>query len=219
MLGSAQPNAKRRLERGPKVMRRIFLTGQLYLWISWFVLFAIYLTTVYKQNTYPSAVGVFGLLLILYYAEGMEIAVATLADKQAEQISSVKAKKALQTIKRDTEWFFAQRQVFVVTIVTLMSLLTTFDTIYLPYYPDAWPITKDTLSWINLPFLFTLSFTTFTVLWWCQVFPKRLALRNSVTFLHQSSLLMRPIKVIGALNLPGPADQLVWLATKYTSFS
>ena len=208
------------------MFRRTLFSGHLYLWISWLILLAIYLTTVFMKGAYGGAVAVLLSLLILYYAEGMEIAVATLADKQEEQIDLPRAKRALQIIKGNTEWFFAQRQVFVVTIVTFMSLMTNFDVIYVPFYAKPFylefgeKVSAPLLGiGLNLPFLFTLVFTTFTILWWCQVFPKRLALRNSVRFLHQSALLMTPIRGLGALNLPGPADQLVWLATRYTIFS
>ncbi len=162
---------------------RIFLRGQLYLWIIWLGLLAIYFDTVYQTGEYRNAILVFVLLVILYFAEGMEIAVATLADKQIAQIESVRARKALEFIKRDAEWFFAQRQVFVVTIVSFMSLMTTFPVIYVPFYKavGSKDLSLSLYGWtlpLDLPFWFTLIFTSFTILWWCQVFPKRLALRN-----------------------------------------
>ncbi len=204
------------------MVRHVVLS--LVLWLVWFVLVLVYLDTVYHvPGGYLNALLVLVLLVVLYLAEGMEIAVATLADKQANQLEREPAKKALAYIKRDAEWFFSQRQVFVVTIVSFMSLMTTFPVVYVPFYG---PVGAHDLSIafkslaipIDVPFWFTLIFTSFTILWWCQVFPKRLALRNPEIFLDQSALLMLPIKAIGAINLPGPADQLVWLASKFTSF-
>lgn len=206
------------------MLRRLFLSGHLYLWILWGVLLAIYLDTVQKTGDYRNAGLVLILLVVLYFAEGMEIAVATLADKDASQLGSESAKATLNFIKVDPEWFFAQRQVFVVTIVSFMSLMTTFETIFIPFFDQS--ISKNSLSIplfsltipVDAPFWFTLIFTSFTILWWCQVFPKRLALRNSEIFLRQSALLMGPIRAIGSFNLPGPADQLVRLASRYTSY-
>lgn len=206
------------------MLRRTLFSGQFYLWIFWLFLLVIYVTTVSITGEYASAVTVFLLLIILYLAEGMEIAAATLIEKQTAQFESKRVRSALETIKRDVEWFFAQRQIFVVTIVTAVSLMTTFGKIYVPFYRAPFYLALGSVSlpsfpWkIPLPFWFALIFTSFTILWWCQVFPKRLALRNSVVFLDKSASLMWPIKGIGSLNLPGPADQLVWLATKYTSF-
>lgn len=204
-------------------MNRHFVLS-LVLWVVWLVLLAVYADTVYHVPAgYRDAILVLGLLVILYFAEGMEIAVATLADKQASQLEREPAKKALAYIKRDAEWFFSQRQVFVVTIVSFMSLMTTFPVVHVPFYGPMgahdYAITVGSFSIaIDVPFWFTLVFTSFTILWWCQVFPKRLALRNSETFLSQSAILMHPIRIIGAINLPGPADQLVWFASKYTSY-
>jgi hypothetical protein len=205
------------------MFRRIFFSGQLYFWIIWLFLLAIYFDTIYHTGDYRNAILVLILLVILYFAEGMEIAVATLADKQIAQIELERARKALAFIKKDAEWFFAQRQVFVVTIVSFMSLMTTFQLVYVPFYKalGSNDLSISLFSWtllVDVPFWFTLVFTSFTILWWCQVFPKRLALRNSEIFLHQSSMLMGPIRGIGAINLPGPADQLVWFATKFTSY-
>lgn len=192
------------------------------LWAIWLVLLIVYVDTVHHvPGGWQNALMVLVLLVILYLAEGMEIAVATLADKQTDQLERQPAKKALAYIKRDVEWFLAQRQVFVVTIVSFMSLMTTFPVVHVPFYGPMGNIDLPTpihsLS-IDVPFWFTLVFTSFTILWWCQVFPKRLALRNSEIFLAHSAGLMLPIKTIGAINLPGPAEQLVILATRYTSY-
>src|SRR5262249_43399413 len=125
--------------------------------------------------------------------------------------------------------------VFVVVIITLMSLMTAYDPIHIPFVGaicgKAVEATADAPAcdalvisiWehkfaLDAPFIFTLLFTTFSVLWFCQVFPKRLAIRNSEKFLQQSSLLWPAIRLVGSLNIPGPADALVWWARRYGGY-
>jgi len=111
----------------------IFIDRRLYLWLAWIALTVIWLWTVVLEERLFSTGVLLCLLVILYYAEGMEIAVADLLDKQIEQLDAPKARRALQQIRTRSEWYFAQRQVFVVVIITLMSLMTAYDPIHVPF--------------------------------------------------------------------------------------
>jgi hypothetical protein len=199
---------------------QILRSGRLYLWVAWAALFVVWMDTVVTQRAYLSLAIVIVCLLILYFAEGMEIAAAELLDKDPKQLASPSATKVLNGIKQDKEWFFAQRQVFVVAIISLMTLLTSYKTITVPFvgqeYIDLPFVGRTELS--DVAALFSFLLTSLTVLWWCQVFPKRLAIRNSERFLHQSAFIWRPLKLIGMFNMPGPADGLVWLAKNYTGY-
>jgi hypothetical protein len=203
------------------------------LWIVWVGLLVIWVYTSLEQQRYASMAIVTICLLILFFAEGLEIAVADLLDKQASQLGSDSAIRILKEVAAVPEWFFAQRQVFVVVIISLMSLMTNYDYIQVPLAGCFKPASASAnvpqdcqsllLPYLNIPFdapfWFSLAFTTFTVLWWCQVFPKRLAIINSERFLALSAPLWGLIKIVGMLNIPGPADTLVEIAKRYTGFS
>ena len=150
------------------------------------------------------------LLVILYFGEGIEIAVADLLDKQPEQLSDESVRSVLKEIQERRGFFFAQRQIFVVVIIAFMTLMTSYHWIYVPGFGR--------VSSFELPFWFSLVFTTLTVLWFCQVTPKRLAVINSERFLKQSKFLWPVIKVMGRLGLPGPSDHIVSLMERWSGY-
>lgn len=153
---------------------------------------------------------VLALLVILYFGEGIEIAVADLLDKQPDQLSDESVRSVLKEIQERRGFFFAQRQIFVVVIIAFMSLMTSYRWLYVPGFGR--------VESFELPFWFSLVFTTLTVLWFCQVTPKRLAVINSERFLKQSKFLWPVIKVMGKLGLPGPSDQIVSLMERWSGY-
>ena len=101
------------------------------------------------------------LLVVLYYAEGLELAIADLLDKQPEQLADDKVRVVLKEIQKQSGFFFAQRQLFVVAIIAFTSLITSsYPWIYVPGLGK--------LSSHGIPFWFSLTFTTLTVLWFSK---------------------------------------------------
>ena len=148
------------------------------------------------QHALLSALGLL-LFIILYYAEGMEIAVADLRDKDVSQLAHEETKAALQEIQRDPEYFFAQRQIFVVAIISFVALTTESHALSVPFYGD--------VDNRVIVFLVNFLFLNLTILWFCQVLPKRLAITNSEQFFSRS-LRMKVwplIQGVGRLNIPG----------------
>jgi hypothetical protein len=186
------------------------------LWCVWALLVLIWLATLVEQwragnhaATWLALVAV-GLLFILYFAEGIELAVTDLLDKEPDQVRERAVRRTLQDIQSRSAFFYAQRQVFVVVIIAFTSLITAYAWIYVPF--------AGRVSAYGLPFWFSLVFTTLTVLWFCQVTPKRLAVLNSELFLAQSRFVWLLIKAIGALGLPNPSNQLVALIQQHSDY-
>ena len=151
------------------------------LWAIWALLFAVWAQTVYvtgvlqHDNLCLLLAGVsVVLLVILYFAEGLELAVADLRDKDPQQIHDPRLKKILVDLQGKDDFFFAHRQPFVVVIINVVSL-----SLALALY--TWPLGE--IKDPAFKFLFNLLFVTLTVLWFCQVTPKRLAIINSELFL------------------------------------
>jgi hypothetical protein len=194
------------LLRGVQVIRTTIL------WAVEILLAVVWISTLQAHAAAGSsspmvgAVIVVFLLFILYFAEGLELAFADLRDKDPEQIDRA-IMPPLREMQIDPGFFLGQRQVFVVVIISLMTLLTSYPWIAVPWSPR-----HLAAPW---PFWFSLLFTSLTVLWFCQVTPKRLAVINSEQFLRHSRWLWPIIKALGrALDLPRPADQLVWIARR-----
>jgi hypothetical protein len=179
------------------------------LWAIWALLFAIWVQTVYvtgvlqHNNLCLLLAGVsVALLVILYFAEGLELAVADLRDKDPQQIHDQRLKKILVELQsKGGDFFFAHRQPFVVVIINVVSLSLAYDALY------TWPLGE--IKEPTFKFVFNLLFITLSVLWFCQVTPKTLAIANSELFLAQSKFLWPIIKLLSIFQLPGPADQLV----------
>lgn len=189
----------------------------LILWIIWAFLLVIWVATLWQHqkehNPTPLLLAVISviLLVLLCFAEGMELAVADLLDKDASQVSDRRTRELLSVIQKNSGFFFAQRQVFVVIIVSFTSLATSYDWIYVPSHGE--------IRNQSVTFWFSLCFVTLTVLWFAQVTPKRLAVANSEAFLGYSRFVWTSIRAISLLGLPNPTDQLFYLAKRYTPFS
>jgi len=141
----------------------------------------------------------------------MELAITDLLDKEPNQLRDATVRSLLAQIQSRVGFFFAQRQVFVVVIISVLSLTTAYNWIYVPLHGQ---VTSPTAR-----FWFSLVFTTFTVLWFCQVTPKRLAVINSELFLKQSTTVWRLIKIISTLGLPNPSDLLVYTIQRNSNYS
>lgn len=187
------------------------------LWLIWLGLATIWVATNWVnwiEGDYGPAVLALldlGLLFILYFAEGIELAITDLLDKEPSQLRDPVTRRLLSEIQSKSGFFFAQRQVFVVVIISVLSLTTAYDWIQVPFYGR---VTSSSAT-----FWFSLLFTTFTVLWFCQVTPKRLAVINSELFLKQSATIWRLIKGISVFGLPDPSETLVRLIQRRSDFA
>src|SRR5205807_2495713 len=133
-------------------------------------------------------------LAVLFLAEGMELAVTDLLDKDPEQVGNVRVRAVLHEIQARRDFFLANRQVFVVAVIAFMSQSTVYPWLFVP---GAGRIgAPHVASW------FSFALTTLTVLWFAQVLPKRLAIRNSELFLDQSRPIWPLIRLVGVLGLP-----------------
>jgi hypothetical protein len=188
----------------------------LILWAVWLVLFVIWLLTLENQLSEGhyeaialAAISVV-LLFILFFAEGIELAATDLLDKQPEQLHDPATREVLAEIQARSRFFIAQRQVFVVVIISFTSLSISYDAIVLPFAGES----SDPL----FRFLFTLLFNTLTVLWFCQVTPKQLAIFNSELFLDQSRSVWGLIKLVGLLGLPNPSDGILSMIQRHSAY-
>jgi hypothetical protein len=203
--------AKSTLSRVVRQLRRLIL------WLLWLWLAIIWLATLralWQAGSHSPvllALLVVALLVVLYFAEGIELAVTDLLDKEPEQLRDPALQATLRDIQRRSGFFFAQRQVFVVLIIAFTSLVTTYPWIVVPF------VGKTAAH--NAPFWFSLVFTTFTVLWFCQVTPKRLAILNSELFLTHSRFVWRLIQLVGLAGLPDPSDWLVSTIAKHSGYA
>lgn len=182
------------------------------LWSLWVALLIVWVATLWvlARDGHLSyvllAAVVIALLGVLYYAEGLELAATDLLDKEPDQLSNEGSRVVLRDIQARPGFFYAHRQVFVVTIIAFTSLTTSYPWLYIPFVGRT--------GTYDLPFWFSLVFTTLTVLWFCQVTPKRLAVINSDKFLVGSRFVWRLIKLVSVLGLPNPTDFLVAIAVK-----
>jgi len=176
------------------------------LWLVWICLTTIYVATVldqYQEGNTSVLVSLainLACAIFLWFAEGFEIAFAMvwpLRDKTDGDIRS-----SLQGL--DPEFVLAQRQVVVVATITVVSLTSKFDWILVPGVGR--------VSSFGAPAWFSGLFTTLSILWFCQVFPKRIAAKSTERFWRLSKWLLRPVLAAGKLlDLPGPVDHLVKL--------
>lgn len=186
------------------------------LWVLWVSLVTVWVATLAAMSQSGShghwigAGAVVCALILLAYAEGMEIAVADLSDVHPDQLSEPRLRRLLDEIHRARHFFYANRQAVVVLVISLMSLQIAYPWIYIPGLGQ--------VSDYNASFWFSISLTTTTTLWFCQVLPKRLAVLNSELFLHQAAFLWPIIKAIGLLGLPNPSNQLLYFFERFTPY-
>lgn len=150
------------------------------------------------------------LLGVLALAEGLELAAADLRDKDPEQIKHPAVRQTMREIQQRSAFFFANRQVFVVAIITFVAQTTAYPWLYLPGF--------GTVTSGPARLCFSFLFTTLTVLWFAQVTPKRLAIINSEVFLQHCRSIWPLIRLVGFVGLPEPTEHLVRLVRRHSSY-
>jgi hypothetical protein len=196
----------RRLAYAREVLLAAIWTGLVVVWASTCVQLAVQGSWRYAAFAAADIV----LLVILYLAEGMELAVTDLLDKDPEQVANASVRAVLREIQARRDFFYANRQMFVVAVIAFMSLTTAYPRIVVPGVGE--------VSADGAPFWFSFLLTTLTVLWFAQVTPKRLAIMNSELFLDQSRPIWFLIRIVGLLGLPNLTDLMVGLVRGHTPY-
>lgn len=173
-------------------------------WLVWIFLITIYIATIAAlcgEGQYSALV--FAVLnvacgVFLFYAEGFEVAFCMLWP--AREAAEANIRNVLRNL--DPEFVLAQRQVIVVVTITIVSVTTSaLDWIVIPGLGK--------VRSFGAPYLFSLAFTTSTILWFCQVFPKRAAARSAEHFWRFSHWLLKLIILAGKIDLPSPSGDLL----------
>ena len=140
----------------------------------------------------PAIKAVVWLLLMLLLAgmEGLEVAVIDRwSDLYPERPTS------------DLAGWLASRQLFVALIVTAATLLADRDSLAIPFV--ATPFTEAVALKI-----FNLVFTTLTVLWFMQIFPKHMAAVNADRYLKLTGRVVFPaVEFVRVIGISWPAEK------------
>jgi hypothetical protein len=182
----------------PNAIVSVVWLASLYAWLS----NIIYQATLRQYSNLIVLILLLPSLVILYFAEGVEIAVADLRDKDVDQFNNQSTRRVFIEIQNRDDFFISHRQIFAVANISFMSLLAAnvVKTLYVYGYGEV----KD---WVVQ--IVNFIFITLLILWLCQVAPKRLAAINSERFLSQAQFLWPLIKYLGVLNIPGPSGFIV----------
>jgi len=140
----------------------------------------------------PAIKAVVWLLLMLLLAgmEGLEVAVIDRwSDLYPERPTS------------DLAGWLASRQLFVALIVTAATLLADRDSLAIPFV--ATPFTG-----VVALKIFNLVFTTLTVLWFMQIFPKHMAAVNADRYLKLTGRVVFPaVEFVRVIGISWPAEK------------
>jgi hypothetical protein len=140
----------------------------------------------------PAIKAVVWLLLMLLLAgmEGLEVAVIDRwSDLYPERPTS------------DLAAWLAARQLFVALIVTAATMLADRDSLAIPFV--ATPYT----GVVGLK-IFNLVWTTLTVLWFMQIFPKHMAATNADRYLKVFQAMLFPVvEFVRAIGISWPAEK------------
>jgi hypothetical protein len=166
------------------------------LFVVWAVLAFLWVYDAIYELVYgvpgPAIKAVIWLLLMLLLAsiEGLEVAVI-------DHWSQLYPDRAMSDLG---DWL-AARQVFVALIVTAATLLADRDSLAIPFV--AAPITGAVA--LNI---FNLVFTTFTVLWFMQIFPKHMAATNADRYLKVFQAALFPVvEFARVIGISWPAEK------------
>lgn len=173
------------------------------IWSALFaVIFAIWVVTASQLGIAGlwSALAVLLIIPPLFVVEGLELAVAALLGRKVNLHGG--AGRELDRLQKDRSFnFFPARQAFVVVGISVVTIFTSFDAIYIPG-----------LGWItdyNAPFWFNLTFVTLMVLLLAQVPSKRLALQDPELFYRHTWAVCTVVRWLGKTRLTEPAEIIV----------
>ena len=166
------------------------------LFIAWGVLSVLWVyDAIYKLahgEPGPAIAAVVALLLMLLLAgmEGLEVAVI-------DRWSHLYPERPTS----DLAGWLAARQLFVALIVTGATLLADRDSLAIPFV--ATPFTGAVALMI-----FNLVWTTLTVLWFMQIFPKHMAATNADRYLKVFQAVLFPVvEFVRVIGVSWPAEK------------
>jgi hypothetical protein len=134
-----------------------------------------------------TAVATIALLVLLAAMEGLEVAVIDTWKTMFAELSTAHLAKWL-----------AARQLFVALIVTTATILSHRSEVIIPG-------TGVTIDQDGLLYIFDVTWTGFTVLWFAQILPKHLAATNPDRYLsHLRGLLFPIVEVVNKSGIPRP---------------
>jgi hypothetical protein len=116
----------------------------------------------------------------LYFAEGSEIAVTTVLDRDEDELDLGAASGKLQELRDGTDHFVSGRQFIVVVLVVVFAAFCEAFARNSPTAPTSWHI-----SWLFTPLainLYAFAFPILTALWLSQLYSKFVAQRRPATF-------------------------------------
>lgn len=173
---------------------------------SSFVLLTVWVTTVTLGPAGILAIVAFATLMPLLFAvEGLELAVTALLHRPADVHGGALAE--LTRIRNDAKFsFFPHRQLFVVVSIVTLTLVNTFDAVYVP---GVGRVADGAVL-----FAFNLAFSTLSVLLLAQIPSKRLALVDPARFFRATWLVCIAVRWVGETRLTEPAETLVRLLMK-----
>jgi hypothetical protein len=145
----------------------------------------------------PAIKAVIWLLLMLVLAgmEGLEVAVI-------DRWSQLYPERPTS----DLAGWLAARQLFVALIVTGATLLADRDSLTIPFVGTFEPTPENNIG-VALK-IFNLVFTTLTVLWFMQIFPKHMAATNADRYLKVFRASLFPVvEFVRVIGISWPAEK------------
>jgi hypothetical protein len=135
-----------------------------------------------------------GLLVVLFFAEALEIAYTFLSDKNRDELGEPVG-KFIEDMRSQLDLVYEAREWLVIIIIAMITLTAEHKKIYLPFVGEVHDLSFPVLSWtIPIPsrllsLLFSLLFTTLPVIWFAQGPGKKIALSSS----QQMIVWTRPV--------------------------
>jgi hypothetical protein len=179
------------------------------LWALWACMTLVFLSTLKAQGWLGLFRGVLFAadLILLFFAEGFEVSVINLSDKDTAPLGDSTAARHLGEVQVGLQSCLANRQIFVALAITAAALLATFPAISIPFV--------GTTTAYGLPALFPLAYVTLSVLWFAQVAPKLLAAADPEGFFVLSGWVWPTVRALSRLGLPDPGAQTASLVMRH----
>src|ERR1700730_488318 len=141
------------------------------------------------------------LLVVLFFAEALEIAYTFLSDKNPDEFGPVDGTSMKEMRKRPDQVYEA-REWLVIAIIVLVTLSTEFDRVYFPFLGEVPNLQIPFNGWhltVKSTHVFSLLFTTLPIIWFAQGPAKKVGLAASQQTLVNSKWVWWIIKKVGAV--------------------
>ena len=176
------------------------------LWGVWVVLAVVWANTLahlwLEGSRYYGLLALLVLIsgIIIYWAEGLELAVAILlhARMVPDDIHALMA-------KMNSNVFFRQRQLIVIFLVTFSGVATVYPWLRIPGYGELAGAA---------PFWFSIAFPSLSIMWFSQIAPKLRAMAKPEHFVRSGGSIFRAVRLLNAVDLTGPSDDVFWFLSR-----